>query len=422
MRNTIETTVKRQRHYRLSTMFHLRYSKKFKEIGTVYTRVTIDGHRGPEWSLNIKVSKDDWDFSKQNVRPNNRNFQAYNTKINELIADINESYNEVKRSGKPVTAKRIVSFVRTRKIDLPTLDRVYNEFVKEKKSTSVVCDGTIEGYEKRYKNIVKYYESKRTKVILLDNIDRYDLIDLLAYLKKSFSNDYSVKIGQLFKSLMSYAHSKKLVEFYPFEGIVMERNDHYDTTHINQNEVRQMFDFDFSTLQIPAITAKCLSEERDMFVWTCYTGQHHGDYIKKSYEVFEYNGKMWLGGFRVKSEGGRKNKRYQMPLHPIALQILERYGSIEKLPVRNNTKRNTNLKVIGAYIGINQNLTTKVARKTLANYCLNELSMRAETVAAVLGHSSTKHLKHYAKISNESICREMTFSDLTNEVQPLKQA
>ena len=275
----------------------MRYSKTDKEIGAVYTRVTIDGHRGPEWSLNIKVSKEDWDFAKQNVRPNNRNFQAYNTKINELIADINESYNEVKRSGKPVTAKRIVSFVRTRK-----------------------------------------------------------------------------------------------------------------------------FDFDFSTLQIPDITKKCLSEERDMFVWACYTGQHHGDYIQKSYEIFEYNGKMWLSGFRLKSEGGRKNKPYYMPLHPIALQILERYGSIEKLPVRNNSKRNVNLKVIAAYIGINQNLTTKVARKTLANYCLNDLSMRAETVAAVLGHSSTKHLKHYAKISNESICREMTFSDLTNEVQPLKQA
>ena len=74
----------------------------------------------------------------------------------------------------------------------------------------------------------------------------------------------------------------------------MERTDHFDTTHINQNEVRQMFDFDFSTLQIPAITAKCLSEERDMFVWACYTGQHHGDYINKPYEIFEYNGKMWL--------------------------------------------------------------------------------------------------------------------------------
>ena len=98
-----------------------------------------------------------------------------------------------------------------------------------------------------------------------------------------------------------------------------------------------------------------------------------------------------------------------MPLHPVALEIINRYGGVENLPTRNNTKRNLLLKTIAAHVGIEINLCTKIARKTFANYCLNNLSMRLETLAELLGHTSLDYVKHYAKITNVSIDKEMIF-------------
>ena len=98
-----------------------------------------------------------------------------------------------------------------------------------------------------------------------------------------------------------------------------------------------------------------------------------------------------------------------MLLHPIALSIIKKYGGIDGLPKRNNAQRNINLKLIAHYVGLRQHLTTKIARKTFASYCLNDLRMRLETVAAVLGHNSLNFVRHYAQINNRTIEDEMKF-------------
>jgi len=184
-----------------------------------------------------------------------------------------------------------------------------------------------------------------------------------------------------------------------------------DTTHLELDDVKKLFEYDFSQLKIfPEKTLKVLEEERDAIVFCCFTGMHHIDYVSKRYEIFAHNGRWWLRGFRVKSAEGVLDKLYELPLHPIAQAIINKYRGIENLPIRDNSDRNKRLKLIASIVGIQINLTTKVARKTMAHYCLNILRMRQETVAAVLGLKSTKYLKHYARITSESIDAEMHFT------------
>lgn len=59
--------------------------------------------------------------------------------------------------------------------------------------------------------------------------------------------------------------------------------------------------------------------------------------------------------------------------------------------------------------GIEINLTVKIARKTFTDVMLNELGVSEESVAAMLGHASTKHVKYYGKAGEERVAREVQY-------------
>ncbi|RYC70188.1 hypothetical protein EQG79_09990 [Spirosoma sordidisoli] len=54
-------------------------------------------------------------------------------------------------------------------------------------------------------------------------------------------------------------------------------------------------------------------------------------------------------------------------------------------------------------------LTVKVACKTFTNLMLNELGVSEESVAAMLGYTTTKHIRYYGKANEERIAKEVDF-------------
>ena len=76
------------------------------------------------------------------------------------------------------------------------------------------------------------------------------------------------------------------------------------------------------------------------------------------------------------------------------------------LPVSSNQKMNAYLKELADICGIRKPLTTHYARHFFATYTLaNGVSI--ESVAKMLGHSDTKMTRHYAKVLDQTILREM---------------
>ena len=66
------------------------------------------------------------------------------------------------------------------------------------------------------------------------------------------------------------------------------------------------------------------------------------------------------------------------------------------------------LKELADICGIKKTLTTHVARHTFATFALaNGVSI--ESVAKMLGHSSTRMTQHYAKVLDQTILRDMQY-------------
>lgn len=102
-----------------------------------------------------------------------------------------------------------------------------------------------------------------------------------------------------------------------------------------------------------------------------------------------------------------------IPLLPYPISILKKYKNDPELqikgkllPVPSNQKMNAYLKEIADICNIRKHLTTHLARHTFATLAI-EYGMPIDIIAKILGHSNTNMTRHYAKISEINIGREM---------------
>ena len=75
-------------------------------------------------------------------------------------------------------------------------------------------------------------------------------------------------------------------------------------------------------------------------------------------------------------------------------------------PLKSSTKTNEYLKEIAGVCGINKNLTFRVAHYTFATLALMN-GVPEETIAVMLGHSSTRYTQIYAQMTNKKVLDDM---------------
>ncbi|TAH15469.1 MAG: hypothetical protein EAZ14_01860 [Runella slithyformis] len=387
---------------RMEVLFFLRTSRANKQKATIYARCTLDGERGPEKSLNIRLNKSEWNATKQEVASKDTSANKItNLKLKEVRTSFEAAFFQLYQTGQEITAQKLVGMVFGQpETEAPgqSLSAIYERFLNDQRNISLVGPGSYSVYKRHFNNLQKALDG-----VPLNGMNHEGFLKMVANLRqKGLSNNYIAANVSFFRRLVEYGHLHQMIQRPPVGYNTIRRKNEYDITHLEQDEVRRLIAFDFSA-------SPELAKERDSFVFCCFTGLHHSDYAERTFEIHDTTAGKWLKGYRKKSNEGRKNKPYEMPLHPVAAQIVERYGGLEKLPATSNKQRNINLKLLAAHLGFGLNLTTKIARKTFTNYCLNTLGMSLEATAAVLGHTSLNSVKYYAKVNNERIAREMIF-------------
>lgn len=167
------------------------------------------------------------------------------------------------------------------------------------------------------------------------------------------------------------------------------------------DEIKTILDKEF--------TIKRIEQVRDVFIFCTFTGLAFSDVKELSSEhlIRDNKGKLWIRKSRQKT-----NIMCNIPVLPVAASILDKYKDVAEctgklLPVLSNQRMNSYLKEIADVCGIHKNLTTHVARHSYAtSVCLaNGVSM--ENVAKMLGHTDTSTTKHYARVLDQNIFKDM---------------
>ena len=155
---------------------------------------------------------------------------------------------------------------------------------------------------------------------------------------------------------------------------------------------------------------KRLERIRDVFCFCALTGLAFTDvdHLRPEHITADENGTLWIHKPREKTAVVSR-----IPLLPHPIRILQKYERDPELrlkgkllPVPSNQKMNAYLKEIADICLINKNLTVHLARHTFATLAI-EYGMPIDIIAKILGHSNTNMTRHYAKISEANISREM---------------
>lgn len=131
-----------------------------------------------------------------------------------------------------------------------------------------------------------------------------------------------------------------------------------------------------------------MKEDRDVFIFCCYTGLAYIDYKKLCLfgKLIEFEGMKWIMDSRVKSKSS-----FKVPLLPRAEDILNKYqgkfleqGSL--LPLKSNQKFNLHFKEIAEKAAIDKPVTFHMARHTFATTITMANGVDISTISQMMGN------------------------------------
>jgi integrase len=207
------------------------------------------------------------------------------------------------------------------------------------------------------------------------------------FLRERFDNGTTTvyKHYQRFTRVLNIAMQKGMLDRHPFPEYKL-RQPKKKIEYLTQEEVDVIASTDFKIKRLNTI--------RDIFIFCIYSGMAYAEVERLSVDDLTTggDGKPWMNIVRKKT-----NKPYQVPVLPMADEIIEKYKDhplcIKKnrlLPVPSNVKYNAYLKEIAAIAGIKKHLTTHLARKTFSTTIMLANGVNIGVLSKILGHASVQ--------------------------------
>lgn len=356
-----------------------------------------------EFATGLFIDPDDWMSKEQKVHPPNEENDVVNSHLSLMKQKLNKAFLFLQMEGKEFDVDDVVS-------------KFKGEKPKEQKTVMEVIDyhnnrmKKLIGVETTFTSWEKYTQTRKhledfishkygKKDFPLMKLNEVFLHDFEYYLKteKGFKASTIYKTIQRFRKMMKLALSMDYLKKDPF---ILYRAKRY------KKEIVYLTNGELTKLRKHSFAQKRLEQVRDMFVFCCYTGLAYREManLKPQNIIEHFDGNLWIQMKRQKT-----GKDIAVPLLPIAMDILQKYMSEESiLPVISNQKYNSYLKEIAELVGIEKNLTTHVARKTMATTVLLSNGVSIDVVSKVLGHSSIAITEgSYAKVVDKKVSDQM---------------
>jgi site-specific recombinase XerD len=373
----------------------------------VFLRVTVNGQRC-ETSISLKVKPEKWNSSAERLIGDSRESQELNFRLDTIRMRIMQIYREMEFDRETITAKKIIDRYQGRDIE-PTimlLDvfREHNERC-HKLIGKDMAPATVTRYETSLKHTANFikFNFKKDDIPIAD-VNHKFITDYEFYLKteRNCSHNSATKYLKNFKKIIRIALANEYITKDPFVNIRFTL-DEVERDFLEDTELQRIID--------KPISIERLAVVRDIFVFQCFTGLSYSDVkgLRQEHIATDNNGKQWIRKKRQKT-----NNMCNIPLLDVSQQIMERYKSHPEcirrgtlLPVPCNQKLNAYLKELADICGIEKQISSHTGRHSYATSVCLANGVSIENVAKMLGHSDTKMTRHYAKVLDKSIMRDM---------------
>ncbi|MCC8089187.1 MAG: site-specific integrase [Rikenellaceae bacterium] len=375
----------------------------------ILLRVTINGLRSVV-SVNLKVNPDNWNAVAGRSIANTRMDEELNTRLNTIRLRVMQIYREMEMDKVEITARDIIDKYLGRdtkpKIMLLDVFREHNDRCRKLADAGKdIAAATVVRYETTLKHVANFIKhTYGMDDIPLADVNHKYITDLDFYLKteRGCSHNSSTKYLKNFKKIIRIALANDLIQKDPFANIKF-RLDVVEPEFLEDHEIQAIVDKE--------IRAARMAQVKDAFLFCCFTGLAFSDVkgLKPEHIVRDNDGSLWIRKPRQKTK-----IMCNIPLLDVPKQIIEKYKDHpscvkqgQLLPVPCNQKMNAYLKELADLCGINKEISTHTGRHSFATSIALANGVSIENVAKMLGHSDTKMTRHYARVLDKSIKKDM---------------
>lgn len=373
----------------------------------IVMRITINGVR-VEAYLKKYIDPALWDTVKGKAIGKTDYAKQLNLYLDTVRVNLMKIEHQLALEGQQSTAQKVLDRFHGKDAAVRyTLIPLFKEHNKKCRKLIGIdfAPATVERYDTCLKHIREFLKKQYKKEdIYLDEINGQFIEDLEFWYKteRKCSHNTTTKYLKNFKKIIRIALSKDMMKNDPFKDIKFHLDD-VERDFLESHELKILIE--------KPITIPRLAQIRDIFVFCCFTGLAFSDVkqLTPKHITTDINGKKWIRKSRQKTKN-----MCNIPLMKEPLRIIEKYkdhpacvvkGNL--LPVLSNQKMNTYIKEIGVICGFNKSLSTHTARHTFATFTLAH-GVSIESIAKMLGHSTTKMTCIYAKVLDSTILKEMS--------------
>lgn len=388
----------------MKTNFNLLfYLKKPKDYTTgavpIYLRITVNGKRA-ELASGKECIPEQWNSKSGHMRGTKEEIKTINSYLDKMKADLNAAYTALCIQDEQVTTESIKCRYLGKAEKSHTLGeaiQLHNKNMKELIGKDY-APGTLRRFEVLERHVSTFLSAKYNKTdINLNSIDYEFISDFDFYLRteKVNTNNTAIKHLKNLGKIVRICLSKKWISSDQFFGYKL-KSKAVHRNRLSTEELQKILDKDFTT--------KRLSQVRDFFLFSCYTGLSYADVqkLKQSDISTGIDGGQWIFSHRQKTD-----TRLAIPLLPVANEILDKYKDhpecINKdraLPISSSQKMNEYLVEIAAIAGVDKKLNNRIAKRTYGTTVLLKNGVPIETVSKLLGHMNIRTTMLYVDISD----------------------
>lgn len=378
------------------------YLDKERKNGSLILVTFTFNHERLRFSTGLNVLKKAWDDKDQKAKPL-KEFAETNKHLRDVNSFLLNIYDELFAKGVKISKED----VKSKSLEIKEAYQVFTgrKKVAISKKTSLV--EFIPIFQERYKNKIstnhlrhfnglkthlETFQKKTGTIVAFDSIGKDFYISFTDYLKAENlkPNTIGSHIKRI-KRLMNEANEDKLTANQEHRAIGFKvLKEDADTIYLTEDDITALYNLKIDDSRMRKI--------RDLFVLNCHTGLRHSDWPKVTLENINEN-KLY-----VKTQ--KTNEPVIIPVHPIILEIINRYGETYNIPT--NQEANRVLRWVGEYAVVKKitegnlnkwlQIRTHTARRSFAtNAYISGVPMLS--IMQITGHRTTQSFLRYIRIT-----------------------
>ena len=385
-------------------LFYIKRNEPKKDGRVVImVRVTINGIRS-QFSSKLLVQPEQWDSKNEWVKGQVAEARNLNRLLENIRSSLNVHYNKFMSIDGHVTPERLRNIFLGLDEQEQTIISFFDKYNDQYKLKV--------GMTSTHKTYIRFLLTRERLAEFMKR--RYNLSDMsIKEITVSFIDEFylyirnntecnhnsTLKFLQRIRTILYFAKNNGLSFTDPF-GSFRFRYDKVNRGYLDQDELDILY-----TKKFPSAR---LSQVRDIFIFSCYTGLAYVDIFELTEDKIRkaFDGHLWIMTKRQKTDVNTNVRLLDIPL-----TILEKYKDKQKngkvLPMISNQKINDYLKEIADICGIEMKITFHVARHTFASTVALGNDVPMESIQSMLGHADIKTTQIYAHMINRKLSRDM---------------